>query len=279
MQYIQLGENDLLKRRVYLHLVDATDGITAKTGQTGTCKVSVNGAAPTTSINSIVEIDSTNLPGDYYLTLDPVEIKTAGVVMVRYKSSDTAEFVQIVSILAFDPTQPISLQPGFNNISPDIDYKRIKKMIDEAVGALPTPKDTEKVDLYPVVSALHDLHEAISAVRIPEQVKPDYSPLIARFEALEKTIKALKIPTLDTKPVLEEVKAQAQHILAELEDLQEEITDKIAEVNRKSDKATETIVKTMTPPLPPLEGFALIRKYLGLNEKTGKELLNEYLKK
>jgi hypothetical protein len=280
MQFIQVLENDLNKRRVYLHLVDGTDGITAKTGQTGTCKISVNGNAPTTSVNSIVEIDSTNMPGDYYVILDQKEIATAGVVIVRFKNSNTAEFVQIVSIIAFDPSLPISLQPGFNQaVAPDIDYKRIAKLLTDAISAIPKPVEPKEPDLEPIVSALHDLYSEIRAIHIPEPEKLDLSPLDAKFEAVLKAVKAVKMPDLDTKPVIDEVKAQAEQIMAEIEEAEDELGGKIDDFGRT---ATAELKKTAAD---------LIKRPVQLTvsnapeqaEQPGKplkgpELLKEYLK-
>src|SRR5258708_19124227 len=137
MQYIQVGENDRLKRRIYLHLVDATDGITPKTAEAGgSAKVSLNGATPTTSINTLVAIDTTNQPGTYYLELNQTEIQFPGIVIVRYKSSNTAAFVALGQIMAFDPyTQVGSLGGG----GADVDYKKIQKIVDESVAKIEIP--------------------------------------------------------------------------------------------------------------------------------------------
>jgi hypothetical protein len=258
------------------------DGITAKTGQTGTCNVSINGNTPTASINSIVEIDSTNMPGDYYLILDQREIKTAGVVMVRFKNASTAEFVQIVSIIAFDPTQPISLQPGFNSVvAPDIDYKRIEKLVSNAISAIPKPIEPKEPDLTPIVSALHDLYDEVRAIRIPDQEKLDLSPLDAKFEAIHQAIKAIEMPETDLKPVIAEVQNQAQQILAEIKEAESDIADQlspkidefgkqaIAEVKSAAEKLvnrpvqlTVTNAPTQEPQPKPLKGPELLKEYL-----------------
>src|SRR3990172_9251824 len=104
MQFIQIGEADQLKSRAYIYTVDATDGITPETGEGGgRAKISINGNAPTNSINTLVAIDTTNQPGTYYLQLAPSELMTPGFISIRYKSANTAEFVNIAQIIAFDP--------------------------------------------------------------------------------------------------------------------------------------------------------------------------------
>jgi hypothetical protein len=102
-EVIYTSETTGVKTRVYFQLVDGTDGITGKTGQTGTCKISKNGGATATSSGSIVEIDSTNMPGRYYVTLVAGEYDTLGTVVVRYKAAGTAEMVAQATVVAYDP--------------------------------------------------------------------------------------------------------------------------------------------------------------------------------
>ena len=85
-----------------MHLVDATDGITAKTGQTGQAKVSVNGGAPVNTTNSIVEIDSTNTPGLYYVELLTSELSSYGYIAIRFKNASVAEFQDIGQVIAYN---------------------------------------------------------------------------------------------------------------------------------------------------------------------------------
>lgn len=240
MQYIQVGENDLLKRRVYLHLVDGTDGITAKTGQTGTCKVSINGNAPTTSRNSIVEIDSTNLPGDYYLILDQSEIKTMGIVMVRYKASGTAEFVQIVNILAFDPFQPISLQPGFNSVvAPDIDYKRIQKLISDAIGGIPKPVEPKEPDLAPVIDGLHTVIDRIDNLPRPKDPeKVNLEAVLAGIDRLAALVQHINIPEFDPSEIVNRIST----LKTSIESIKPAVQQVSADLKIGFDKATAEIV-------------------------------------
>lgn len=272
MPYVQVGENDLLQRRVYLHLVDGTDGITAKTGQTGTCKVSINGNPPTTSINSLVEIDSSNLPGDYYLLLDPTEIKTLGTAMVRFKNSNTAEFVTVVDILAFNPRLPISLQPGFNSVAgPDIDYKRIARIITDALNLLPEPKEPiepKEPDLTPLVSAIHDVITEIRAIEMPEAKEADLTPVMAKLSVLEAAIKA--IPKTDLNPVLEEIRTQFDALEEEFDSSDNVTTDGFKQVEKSFQEVIRTVkdrpvmlnVTNAPTPEPPLKGKELLTEYL-----------------
>lgn len=102
-EVIYTSEPTAARRRVYFHLVDATDGITAETGVTGTGYLSKNGAAPAATSGSLVEIDATNMPGRYYIELTAGEVDTIGTVVLRFKSAATAEMVAQATIVSYDP--------------------------------------------------------------------------------------------------------------------------------------------------------------------------------
>lgn len=229
MQYIQTGENDLLKRRVYLHLVDGTDGITAKTAQTGTCKVSINGGAPTTSRNSIVEIDSTNLPGDYYLTLDVTELISTGIVMVRFKNGSTAEFVQLVQVMAFDPYTQFGNLGGGGVSGPDIDYKRIARIVADNMNLMPLPKEPERVDLTPLQAQLFKLQETVNAIDIPE-VKLDLTAVSDGIQRVEVALKGLNFPSTDIQPILDRLETLGDLKVPQLEASAQQATEIATEV-------------------------------------------------
>lgn len=85
------GETTASRRYVYFSLVDATDGITAETGEAGgQPQVSINGSAwSNTGVGTLVHIGN----GHYYaeLTESFVTGLAGSVVLTRYKSSNTAE--------------------------------------------------------------------------------------------------------------------------------------------------------------------------------------------
>lgn len=103
MQLIQLSEATASLRRIFFHAVDATDGISAETGLTGTGRLSKAGAATAATTNSITEIDSTNMPGRYYIELTATEVNTLGIVEFRFKTAACAEVVARALVVAFDP--------------------------------------------------------------------------------------------------------------------------------------------------------------------------------
>lgn len=87
---ITAGETTAARLRVGFLLVDATDGITAETGEAaGQPQISTNGGSWTdTGIGTLTHVGS----GHYYAELTAATVATAGdVIRTRYKSANTAE--------------------------------------------------------------------------------------------------------------------------------------------------------------------------------------------
>src|SRR5690349_14237553 len=129
MQYFQTGENNNERRRVFFHLVDATDGITPESGEAGgRPTISINGRTPVDTQGTLVAVDASK--GDYYLELSTIEIANPQLLLIHYKSANTAHFAQEAQVMAFDPyTQFGTLGAGGSGA--DVDYKRIEKIIDK----------------------------------------------------------------------------------------------------------------------------------------------------
>lgn len=100
---------------LFFHLVDATDGLSAETGITGTPQISVNGAAwSSTGVSALTEIGN----GAYYATVDLDNANLGGTgsaasagdrVVGRFKDAATAEAPSLNEIHAveFDPDSDI----------------------------------------------------------------------------------------------------------------------------------------------------------------------------
>lgn len=98
MEMIQ-SEATAARRRVPLHLVDGTDGITPETGEAaGQSQVSKNGAAFGNTSATLTAIGN----GAYYVELTAGELDTLGWVIVRFKSANTAEFQIMVNVVKTD---------------------------------------------------------------------------------------------------------------------------------------------------------------------------------
>jgi hypothetical protein len=103
MQLLQQSEATAAQRRLFFHIVDATDGITAETGLTGVGRLSKNGAATAATTASLVEVDVTNMPGRYYMEFTAAELDTLGIIEFRYKAAACAEVVARAQVVPYDP--------------------------------------------------------------------------------------------------------------------------------------------------------------------------------
>lgn len=104
---VKQSESTAALRRMFLHCVDATDGMTPETGEAGgQPQISVNGAGWGNTTNTLVAIGN----GRYYVELTATELATLGVIEGRYKSAATAEAPgSTLQVIAHDPYEDIAL--------------------------------------------------------------------------------------------------------------------------------------------------------------------------
>lgn len=77
---IEQDERNIDQLKIQHVLVDATDGYTGETGLSPTCKISIPGATDASACsNSAVELDATDTPGSYRVTLAASEWETPGI--------------------------------------------------------------------------------------------------------------------------------------------------------------------------------------------------------
>ncbi len=96
MIFVQ-SEATAARRRVWLYLVDATDGLTPETSEGGgQPQISKNGAAWGNTSATLTAVGN----GTYYVELTAGELDTLGKGFVRYKSGNTAEFSQPFDVVA-----------------------------------------------------------------------------------------------------------------------------------------------------------------------------------
>lgn len=278
MQYFQVSENDRLRRRIYLHLVDATDGITPETGEAGgSAKVSLNGNTPTTSVNALVAVDTTNQPGTYYLELSPGEIQFHGIVSVRYKSANTAEFVTLGQIMAFDPYTQYGQFSG--GAGADIDYKKIKKLVDESVAAIPKPVEPKEPDLSPIQTALVDLADKVQAIHIPKAEKTDLAPVLESLGTLKQTVESIEMPETDLKPVLNKIDHFTTLMEPYLDDANEETSALFERIKTFFDGDMEAIKSAVAELSKKFEDIPYVVLDPKIKQPEAKaSVLDEYLK-
>lgn len=139
---VHANEATATYRRVYFHLVDATDGITPETGEaSGQPQISVDGAAWTnTGIGTLTAIGN----GRYYADLTQATVATAGtIVETRYKSANTAECPgDTVQVVAFNPRDAVR-----------IGLSALPNAAADAAGGLPI-SDAGGLDLDAKIGAL-----------------------------------------------------------------------------------------------------------------------------
>lgn len=106
MLQFQLSEATAARRRVPIHLVDQTDGITPETGEAaGQPQLSKNGASFSNTTATLTAIGN----GAYYVELTAAELDTVGFGIVRYDSANTAEAQVAFQVVSFDPYDSVRL--------------------------------------------------------------------------------------------------------------------------------------------------------------------------
>jgi len=117
MKLIKHNESTASRRRVYFQLVDATDGLTAETGEaSGQPQISIDGATWTdTGIGTLNAIGN----GRYYAELTQASLGTVGsYIETRYKSANTAEGVgDSVHVIALDLNDATNAGIGYIDTS------------------------------------------------------------------------------------------------------------------------------------------------------------------
>lgn len=217
MFILQLQESQDFARRVYLHLVDSSDGVTAKTGQTGKAWISKNGGTPQQTLKSLVEVSSTNTPGLYYVELSVNEVSSPGWIQIRYKAASILEFQEIGQIVAYDPYNKIlgtEQSPMAFAGGPDIDYKKITKLMEAAankaiagikfpkIPEFPKPIPADKIDLSGVEKWGRMILAAVQGIKPAKQQDFDYKTILGPIAELKTAISALEVPKTDMAPVL-----------------------------------------------------------------------------
>jgi hypothetical protein len=125
----------------------------------------------------------------------------------------------------------------------DIDYKKVRQIVQEEIANIPAPPQPPRVDL----SKLDTILEGISAIRIPEPQKLDLSPVLAAIKALPKP------KDIDLSPVLKaldsfkanvasDIKEQFQPYIQQLKDFFSTDTEQM--------KATITTIENKIEQMP-----------------------------
>lgn len=139
---------------------------------------------------------------------------------------------------------------------PDIDYKKIQHLIDEAIGKLPKPEKITfpKTNLQPVIAGLESLSEQIKAIDIPENEKIDFTVVLAKIQQVKQAIDDKEIPKTDLSPVLDAIAKQ----LPDLQESAQKISDILDRIKPFFGDDVEEIKGKIDEMLKTMQGFAYV---------------------
>jgi len=232
------SESVAVRRRVYMILVSATDGITEATGITGTPYLSKNGATPTATTNTITEVDSTNLPGHYYVELTAAELDTLGFLSIRFKAASTAAFQFVGQVVADDPyiqhTGPGLSLPSGTKMAGGMKKEEMIDLAKMVWNVILRDKETAK----DILLSRSEFNPAEDVVKTTDY---DDSELKAGIENVLASLKELnQSEALEErhKQVLESLKTVASNkdvsgVLSSLDSLGKQITSSLESLNIK----------------------------------------------
>lgn len=192
MEFLQSEQNEV-RRRWILVLVDSADGVTGKTGQTGNVQISKDGGAPAASTNSIVEIDSVNMPGQYYISLAAGELDTLGPVSIYYKASGTLAFHDRGFVTYNDPYAAVGIMAsggsgssGITKTQRDALLQDFRKILKEEMLAVEEEEDAEEqIEQKDYTDKLDQILTAVTAPEEPEE-EIDFSPILEAISNIPK---------------------------------------------------------------------------------------------
>ncbi len=147
----------------------------------------------------------------------------------------------------------------------EVDYKKIQKMIEDAIKKIPAPEKVTipSVDFAPLARQFEVLKKAIETIKLPENEKVDFTLVLAKLDEVSKTVKKsvedIDIPEPDYGPVVSmvnEQKAMWDEAHQQINDVLERIkpfftkdVDDIKELVSGLDKKLDGIAYVTLPPL------------------------------
>jgi len=91
---------------------------------------------------------------------------------------------------------------------PDIDYKKVRSILKEEIGSIPTPKESD-VDLRPLTSAIHDLSVKVGTISRPQAV--NLKPVLDALDAVKHAIQGIPKPEpIDYTPIIDAAASVAE---------------------------------------------------------------------
>lgn len=247
MLEFQQNEKTAERRRWILVLVDSADGVTGKTGQTGQVYVSKNGGTPALSVNSIVEVDSTNMPGHYYIELTQSELDTLGFISITKKTGSTLAFHDRGLVSYNDPYVMAGGFSGGDSGPAKVTPRTIKE-IAEAVWKYMVDDKEPAMDIMKRAAD----HPAVDFSPITEKIEQIPAPVLD-LEPVLSRIDNIQIPKpIDYTTMFKEM----QEKLDNFGDMQVVgLSDAINNFTKRMDLATEDINTSLVQVKEIREGF------------------------
>lgn len=120
-----------------------------------------------------------------------------------YTTKSTVYGEQFDNYLVFDRKNPW-LGGGGGNGGGDVDYKKIGKMIDEAISKIkiPSPQPQKDIDLSELIAYLSLIKSSVENIKIPEQKETDLSPILSEIKNSISSIKFPEQKEPDFTPIL-----------------------------------------------------------------------------
>ena len=264
------------------------------TGQTGHGYLSTNGAAGVISTNTFTEIDSTNMPGSYYLQLTQAEVSTLGSLNLYVKTTQSNAFSAAAIISYNDPyasqggfVAPSNVTGGFTKGMSDDLLKKIRKIVAEEMAKDEEEEDTEEaVEQKDYTEKLDAILEAVTAEEETEEETPD------RTDEVLEAIAGLPSP-MDFTPHFKELGGKVDSVVPQYGDLKtvaEGFQGKMSLATDSINKSLET-VKTISEGFKELEGMMakfkdtfdeqtnMDKRFASINGKMKDDKLEEISKK
>jgi len=162
-------------------------------------------------------------------------------------------------------------------VSPDIDYKRIKKVVKEELDDLPKPKEPH-FDTTPIIDALQGLYTEVRNIKFPEQKEIDLKPLTGKLEVLQQSVNNIDIPTTDLTETNKLIEAK-NDVLDALSEAQEEIKTGQFEKLKTFFKGLDHLIEKVNQLNEKLENtqMLVLRDAVEKPKETKKSVLEEYL--
>jgi len=126
----------------------------------------------------------------------------------------------------------------------DVNYKKVRRIIQEELKRLPQPIEPEDINWTPILEKIRDNYEKISSIKFPHQKEVDLGPILKTIKEVERAIQLIRIPEpekIDLSPAMKEL----SKVLGKVEDLFNKMDELFTMMESGSKKEFEEIRKSL----------------------------------